>query len=67
MSPAIIGMFVGLLLAVAANSSGGFAGLLLAILFAAVGYVTGGHIGGQFDVRDMTLRDLMKPWSRRDQ
>lgn len=66
MSPALIGMFVGLLLANVALQSGGFVSLIIAMVFGIVGYVVGGQMAGQFDVREMTLRDLTKQGSRHE-
>lgn len=44
-----IGIFAGLLLALIA-AIGGLGWLLLAVLFAAVGYVVGAHLEGKVDL-----------------
>lgn len=50
MPRSVIGLLAGLLLTVVIVS-GGFTGLLLAIVLGAVGYVAGGQLDGEFDVR----------------
>lgn len=49
MNMPIVGLFAGLLLAVAA-AAGGFTGFLLAIILGAVGYVAGLQLNGSVDV-----------------
>jgi hypothetical protein len=49
MSPSTIGLFAGLLLALIAATAG-FGWFLLAILFAAVGYVIGAHLEGRINL-----------------
>src|SRR5690625_318946 len=50
-----IGVFAGLLLAIA-TAAGGVVGFLLGIVFAAVGAAVGGHLGGVFDLRELLDR-----------
>lgn len=50
MPRSIVGLLAGLLLTVVIVS-GGFTGLLLAIVLGAVGFVAGGQLDGEFDVR----------------
>lgn len=49
MSASNVGIFAGLLLAIIAIL-GGFGWFLLALLFAAVGYVIGAHLEGKLDL-----------------
>ncbi|MEW9267804.1 DUF2273 domain-containing protein [Kineococcus endophyticus] len=49
MSASIVGIFAGLLLAIIAIQ-GGFGWFVLALLFAAVGYVVGAHLEGKLDL-----------------
>ena len=49
MSFSAIGLFAGLLLALIAATAG-FGWFLLAVLFAAVGYVIGAHLEGRIDL-----------------
>lgn len=49
MSASTTGLFVGLLLALIAATAG-FGWFLLAILFAAVGYVVGAHLEGRINL-----------------
>ncbi|GAA0291947.1 DUF2273 domain-containing protein [Kineococcus aurantiacus] len=49
MSPSIVGVFAGLLLALI-FIQGGFGWFVLALLFAGVGYVVGAHLEGKIDL-----------------
>ncbi|WP_328291813.1 DUF2273 domain-containing protein [Kineococcus sp. NBC_00420] len=49
MTASNVGIFAGLLLAIIAIQ-GGFGWFLLALLFAAVGYVIGAHLEGKLDL-----------------
>lgn len=49
MSTSIIGLFAGLLLAIAATIDG-FSGFLLALVLGVVGYVVGAQLDGKIDV-----------------
>jgi uncharacterized membrane protein len=49
MSMSVTGLFAGLLLALIAATAG-FGWFLLAILFAAVGYVIGAHLEGRINL-----------------
>lgn len=49
MSSATVGLFAGLLLALIAATTG-FGWFLLALLFAAVGYLVGAHLDGKVDL-----------------
>ena len=49
MTASNVGIFAGLLLAIVAIL-GGFGWFLLALLFAAVGYVIGAHLEGKLDL-----------------
>ncbi len=49
MTTSTIGLIAGLLLTIAIVT-GGFLGLLLAIVLGAVGYLVGGHIDGELDL-----------------
>lgn len=49
MSASTVGLFAGLLLALVA-AVGGFGWFVLAVLFAAVGYVVGAHLEGRIDL-----------------
>ncbi|HYO85815.1 MAG TPA: hypothetical protein VES01_05070 [Dermatophilaceae bacterium] len=53
MSPAILGLFAGLLLGVAA-AAGGFTGFLVAIVLGAVGLGVGQYLGGDLDLGALT-------------
>lgn len=53
MSPSVIGMFIGLLLGVAARGDGGLTSVLVALAFGVVGYLVGGQLSGQFDLREI--------------
>lgn len=55
MSPAVIGLFVGILLGIAfeGQSGGGFHSVLVALFFGAIGYGVGGQLSGQFDLREL--------------
>ncbi|MFI5493625.1 DUF2273 domain-containing protein [Actinoplanes sp. NPDC051859] len=52
MSSSTVGLFAGLLLALIA-AAGGFGWVLLAVLFAAVGYVIGAHLEGRIDLSNL--------------
>lgn len=49
MSNTVLGLFVGLLLALAVTT-GGFVGLLIALVFGAVGLAVGAHRDGRIDL-----------------
>jgi hypothetical protein len=49
MSSSTVGLFAGLLLALIAATTG-FGWFLLAVLFAAVGYIIGAHLEGRIDL-----------------
>jgi uncharacterized membrane protein len=49
MSNSVVGLFVGLLLALAITT-GGFAGLMIALVFGAVGLAIGAHRDGRIDL-----------------
>lgn len=49
MSTPVLGLVVGILLAIAATT-GGFGGFLLAVLFGLVGYLVVGQLTGKLDV-----------------
>lgn len=53
MTTSTIGLLAGLLLTVAIVT-GGFVGLLLAVVLGGGGYLIGGHIGGEVDLRAIT-------------
>jgi uncharacterized membrane protein len=48
-SNAVIGLFAGLLLAIAA-AAGGFTGLLLALVLGAIGFAVGAYTAGDVDL-----------------
>lgn len=50
MTTSSLGLIAGLLLAIAVVA-GGFTGLLLGLVFGAAGYLVGGHLDGQVDLR----------------
>lgn len=52
MSTPIIGIFVGLLLAIA-GTTGGWGGFLLAVVLGAVGFLVAGQLSGKVDVAGM--------------
>lgn len=52
MTTSTIGLFVGLLLAIAA-AAGGFTGFLVAVVLAAIGYFVGRYIDGELDVNSL--------------
>ena len=58
MNSSIIGLIVGLLLAIALVA-GGLLGLLLAIVLGGGGFLVGGHLGGDLDLGSIvrTRRD----------
>lgn len=49
MTTSSLGLLAGLLLTLAVTT-GGFLGLLLAVLLGGGGYLLGGHVDGQFDL-----------------
>ena len=52
MTTSTIGLIAGLLLTIAITT-GGLLGLLLAIVLGAAGYLVGGHVDGEIDVRSV--------------
>ena len=52
MTTATIGLFVGLLLAIAA-AAGGFTGFLLAIVLGGLGFFVGRYIDGELDLNSI--------------
>ncbi|PZU00042.1 MAG: DUF2273 domain-containing protein, partial [Gordonia sp. (in: high G+C Gram-positive bacteria)] len=49
MNNSVIGLFVGLLFALAVTT-GGFSGLMVAVVFAAIGVAVGAHRDGRIDL-----------------
>ncbi len=49
MTTSTIGLIAGLLLTIAIVT-GGFVGLLLAVVLGAAGYLVGGHVDGELDL-----------------
>jgi uncharacterized membrane protein len=49
MNNSVIGLFVGLLFALAVTT-GGFSGLMVAVVFAAIGLAVGAHRDGRIDL-----------------
>ncbi|MDT9593503.1 DUF2273 domain-containing protein [Nocardioides zeae] len=53
MTTSTLGLLAGLLLTLAITT-GGFVGLVLALLLGGVGYLVGGHVDGEFDLRSLS-------------
>ena len=52
MTTSTLGLIAGLLLTIAITT-GGLTGLLLAVVLGTAGYLVGGHVDGEVDVRSM--------------
>ena len=52
MTTSTVGLVAGLLLTLAVTT-GGFTGLLLALVLGTAGYLVGGHVDGELDVRSL--------------
>jgi uncharacterized membrane protein YeaQ/YmgE (transglycosylase-associated protein family) len=52
MTTSTVGLIAGLLLTIAITT-GGLLGLLLAIVLGTAGYLVGGHVDGEIDVRSV--------------
>lgn len=52
MTTSTVGLVAGLLLTLAVTT-GGFTGLLLAVVLGTAGYLVGGHVDGELDVRSL--------------
>ena len=52
MTTSTLGLITGLLLTIAI-ATGGLTGLLLAVVLGTAGYLVGGHVDGEVDVRSM--------------
>jgi uncharacterized membrane protein YeaQ/YmgE (transglycosylase-associated protein family) len=52
MTTSTLGLITGLLLTIAITT-GGLTGLLLAVVLGTAGYLVGGHVDGEVDVRSM--------------
>lgn len=50
MTTSTLGLVAGLLLTIAITT-GGLTGLLLAVVLGTIGYLAGGHVDGEVDVR----------------
>lgn len=55
MTTSATGLLVGLLLAIA-FAIGGFSAFLLVLVLGTVGYLVGGHLGGEFDLSALNRR-----------
>lgn len=56
MSLPTLGLFAGLLIAIAI-AAGGFGGFLLALVLGGAGYLAGGQIDGRFDLGSLVKND----------